>query len=151
MDLELLPADENGTFCVVDDVITDASQEGSSELAHSSSSGYNHVGFFFFCYGDDCLPCFSFFGHEFRRFNVGRLQFLLVLLLQNFDLFFNLEQQLLDDSRALNTSRQTQVITKQNKKRNKRTLKTQKWQALLKRCRLLTNGSAEFGETTALI
>lgn len=68
MDLELLPADENGTFCVVDDVITDASQEGSSELAHSSSSGYNHVGFFFFCYGDDCLPCFSFFGHEFRRF-----------------------------------------------------------------------------------
>lgn len=68
MDLELLPADENGTFCVVDDVITDTSQEGSSELAHSSSSGYNHVGFFFFCYGDDCLPCFSFFGHEFRRF-----------------------------------------------------------------------------------
>lgn len=68
MDLELLAADENGTFCVVDDVITDASQEGSSELAHSSSSGNNQIGFFFFCYGNDCLPCFSFFGHEFRWF-----------------------------------------------------------------------------------
>lgn len=65
MDLELFLVDENGIFCVVDDVIIDVFQEGLFEFVYFFSFGNNQIGFFFFCYGNDCFFCFFFFGYEF--------------------------------------------------------------------------------------